>query len=173
MESRNRPGFPRDNKAHPGPVDRRRGTLPPMAGARRFPSRRPRNHFSVIAFLALAALLFFPAIGIRRLCLLFDARLVLGYAAFVSAVAFFMNRVDKLSAKLQQWRTPESTLHFLELLGGWPGTFVAQRSYRHKVRKTSYQVQFWLIVALHEFHAFDFVQDWSWSQQLLQPFSGT
>ena len=49
----------------------------------------------------------------------------------------------------KQWRTPESTLHLLELLGGWPGGLVAQQVFRHKTRKFSYQLTFWCIVGLH------------------------
>ncbi|SJM91388.1 Cold-shock protein (fragment) [Crenothrix polyspora] len=47
------------------------------------------------------------------------------------------------------WRIPEKSLHTLELLGGWPGALLAQRTLRHKNRKPSYQVVFWLIVGLH------------------------
>ncbi|NNJ10171.1 DUF1294 domain-containing protein [Chloroflexales bacterium ZM16-3] len=46
-------------------------------------------------------------------------------------------------------RTPEFTLHMLELLGGWPGALVAQWYYRHKNRKPAYQVAYWLVVVLN------------------------
>jgi uncharacterized membrane protein YsdA (DUF1294 family)/cold shock CspA family protein len=54
--------------------------------------------------------------------------------------------IDKRAARLGLWRIPESQLHLLELLGGWPGAILAQRLLRHKTRKTAYQVLFWLAV---------------------------
>lgn len=56
---------------------------------------------------------------------------------------------DKQAARRGDRRTPEVTLHALELLGGWPGAFMAQRLIRHKNAKVSYQIVFWLIVAVH------------------------
>jgi uncharacterized membrane protein YsdA (DUF1294 family) len=44
---------------------------------------------------------------------------------------------------------PESTLHLMELLGGWPGALAGQRVFRHKSRKRSYRITLWLIVVLH------------------------
>lgn len=66
-----------------------------------------------------------------------------------SAVAFLMYARDKYRAVQGHWRIPETTLHILELAGGWPGAYVAQRTMRHKTVKTSYQITFWLIVAVH------------------------
>lgn len=40
-------------------------------------------------------------------------------------------------------------MHLYEVLGGWPGGLLAQRLIRHKNRKLSYQLVFWLIVLLH------------------------
>lgn len=34
-------------------------------------------------------------------------------------------------------------------VGGWPGARVAQRVFRHKTRKPSFLVQFWLAVAVN------------------------
>ena len=56
---------------------------------------------------------------------------------------------DKQAAKLRRWRTRELNLHLLEAVGGWPGALLAQLYYRHKSRKLSYLVVFWLIVAGH------------------------
>jgi uncharacterized membrane protein YsdA (DUF1294 family) len=108
-----------------------------------------------------------PALALRRLAGVFDFRWMLGYVVFISVAAFFLYRHDKKRAESGGWRTPESTLHFTELLGGWPGAFLAQRMFRHKTSKTSYQVMFWLIVAVHEFAAFDFLQDWQYSRKAL------
>ncbi len=58
-------------------------------------------------------------------------------------------RADKKAAISGKWRKPESGLHLVELLGGWPGAFIAQRIYRHKTKKKSYQMIFRSIVFLH------------------------
>jgi cold shock CspA family protein len=44
----------------------------------------------------------------------------------MSLVAYLMYARDKLSAIRGTWRVPESSLHLAELLGGWPGAYVAQ-----------------------------------------------
>ena len=67
----------------------------------------------------------------------------------MSAITFAMYARDKRAARRGARRTPEATLHLLELAGGWPGGFLAQRLVRHKNAKVGYQVVFWLIVALH------------------------
>ena len=78
------------------------------------------------------------------------AVLPLAIYALVSLLTFFLYWRDKHSALKDHWRTPETTLHFFELAGGWPGALVAQQVFRHKTRKLSYQLTFWLIVVLHQ-----------------------
>ncbi len=67
----------------------------------------------------------------------------------MSLAAYLMYARDKLSAIRKRWRTAEASLHLAELLGGWPGAYVAQQTMRHKTVKPSYQVVYWLIVAAH------------------------
>ena len=67
-----------------------------------------------------------------------------------SLVAFVLYMHDKRSALISGWRTPEATLHLIELLGGWPGALIAQQVLRHKTRKLSFQTMFWLIVIGHQ-----------------------
>jgi uncharacterized membrane protein YsdA (DUF1294 family) len=43
----------------------------------------------------------------------------------------------------------EQTLHVFALLGGWPGALVAQRWLRHKSKKASFQVAFWVTVVVN------------------------
>ena len=68
----------------------------------------------------------------------------------VSVLCFILYWCDKNSAQQGRQRTPENTLHLVELAGGWPGALVAQQVFRHKTRKVSYQLKFWGIVALHQ-----------------------
>lgn len=74
---------------------------------------------------------------------------------------------DKQQARAGAWRTPEAALHLGELCGGWPGSFLAQWRYRHKVAKVHYQFTFWAIVLLHQFLAVDFLRGWQGSSRAL------
>ena len=67
----------------------------------------------------------------------------------VSGLAFGAYGIDKRRAERGGRRVPELWLHLLELLGGFPGAFVAQQVFRHKRRKARYLVVFWLITSLH------------------------
>lgn len=53
---------------------------------------------------------------------------------------------DKRAAVRGAWRVPEITLHTLEFLGGWSGAFLAQKLFRHKTKKRSFQAMFWLML---------------------------
>jgi len=74
---------------------------------------------------------------------------VLALYVVASLLAFFAYAIDKSAAKRNQWRTQESTLHLFALIGGWPGALIAQRLLRHKSTKASFQVVFWITVALN------------------------
>ena len=69
--------------------------------------------------------------------------------AIASGVTLFAYGLDKASARSGRRRTPENTLHVLAVLGGWPGAAIAQRVLRHKNRKTSFLVVFWLTVLIN------------------------
>lgn len=56
-----------------------------------------------------------------------------------SVAAFFALWNDKNSALGHRWRTPEDRLHSYEFWGGWLGSGLAQRLWRHKIHKPSYQ----------------------------------
>ncbi|MBB5351565.1 uncharacterized membrane protein YsdA (DUF1294 family)/cold shock CspA family protein [Haloferula luteola] len=82
--------------------------------------------------------------------------------AVSSVVAWAMYRADKHRAESHRWRIPESRLHFWEFWGGWPGGFLAQAWFRHKTRKSTFQVLFWLIVAIHQLIAFAWIMRDHW-----------
>lgn len=67
----------------------------------------------------------------------------------LSGITYLMYGDDKLRAGKGLRRTEEYTLHMLELWGGWPGALVAQWYFRHKNRKRSYQLTFWMMVGLN------------------------
>ncbi|CAD0333209.1 DUF1294 domain-containing protein [Xanthomonas hortorum] len=76
------------------------------------------------------------------------ALLALWYAA-ASVVAMIVYRRDKSAAQRGQQRTPETTLHIIALLGGWPGALLAQGLFRHKSSKAAFQAWFWIIVMVN------------------------
>ena len=66
-----------------------------------------------------------------------------------SLLNYIMYAIDKSAAQRGKWRTRESTLHLLSLVGGWPGALIAQQTLRHKSRKQSFRSVFWLTVILN------------------------
>lgn len=56
----------------------------------------------------------------------------------VSIFTFIIYALDKSAARNQRQRTPESTLHLLSLIGGWPGALIAQQYLRHKSIKQTF-----------------------------------
>ena len=66
-----------------------------------------------------------------------------------SILVMFLYGKDKANAATRQSRIPEHYLHILELLGGWPGSLIAQNDFRHKTRQSVY---LWIlrgIIAIH------------------------
>jgi len=108
----------------------------------------------------LVVLLVAPGIALYRLRETIAPGLAVAIGLGISAGAFIGQWIDKRKAASGEWRTPEATLHLFELLGGWPGAFLAQRLFRHKTAKVSYQIVFWLIVIGYEYAAIDFLLGW-------------
>jgi uncharacterized membrane protein YsdA (DUF1294 family) len=78
-----------------------------------------------------------------------EVRELLAIAVFylaVSLVTAIAYAIDKSAAQSGRWRTRETTLHFLSLIGGWPGALVAQTLFRHKSQKRSFRLIFWATV---------------------------
>jgi len=67
----------------------------------------------------------------------------------MSLATFIVYAYDKTKAHKNEWRVSEQKLQLLALLGGWPGALITQRVIRHKNKKTSFQVIFWIIVIIH------------------------
>lgn len=122
-------------------------------------------------------------VGLVRLCLMgallvppayawqqmgWEIWMLAAYVCTMSPITYAAYASDKRKARKEAWRTPEVLLHLLELAGGWPGAWVAQRRMRHKCSKNSYQFEFWLIICIHQFVAFDSLQHWKYSQMLKQ-----
>lgn len=74
---------------------------------------------------------------------------VLPALLLVNIATFWSYRLDKHAALKRQWRTPESQLHLLALLGGWPAAWWAQQTLRHKSVKPAFRRAYAGTVALH------------------------
>ncbi len=130
-------------------------------------SSRLKKGVSVLAIAGLSVLLVLPTLALYRLSSTVDWRILAGVPILMSLVTLFAYRNDKRRAEAGDWRIPEPTLHLAELIGGWPGGYLAQRIFRHKISKGSFQFTFWLIVLLHQFLAFDSLMGWKFTTELL------
>jgi len=116
------------------------------------------GRISGLTVLALMSLAVLPALALRWRGV--DLRWAGAYLFMMSALTYGAYAIDKQRARAMDRRLSESWLHFLELLGGWPGALLAQRRLRHKCSKPRYQFVFWLIVLAYQFVAFDSLREW-------------
>lgn len=123
-----------------------------------FRRRKPRLGWFAVG--TLGVLLVVPIYALSRSTARADWWVWLIVPLTISGLAFFVYRSDKKRAEAGDWRVSEGTLHFLSLIGGWPGAFLGQRVFRHKTSKRWFQFVFWSIVAVHEFLAVDSLQNW-------------
>jgi len=77
-----------------------------------------------------------------------------------STATFIAYAADKSAAIRQSRRTPESTLHTLSLIGGWPGALLAQQLLRHKSTKQAFRQAFWGTVLLNVIALLVFASPW-------------
>ena len=106
-------------------------------------TKRKNDSLSVIG-----AAFFLVIVGVSVLTAQIPPLILVLYMV-VSLLTFIMYAVDKSAAKKGVWRIQESTLHLLSLAGGWPGALVAQQKLRHKSKKQSFRLVFWVTVLLN------------------------
>jgi uncharacterized membrane protein YsdA (DUF1294 family)/cold shock CspA family protein len=122
-----------------------------------FMGDHPKNAAEGWTIALTIALLFLILVGVS----VFMGQLpfvVLALSLVFSVISFRAYHDDKSAAQQNQWRTGEGTLLLLGVLGGWPGAFVAQQFFRHKTKKRSFQIAFWITVLLN---CFGLVLVWS------------
>jgi uncharacterized membrane protein YsdA (DUF1294 family)/cold shock CspA family protein len=110
--------------------------------------RAPRKSKRGISIAMLVSIAFLAAMLIMEFMSLIPWELAGIYFAS-SIVAFFKYWGDKSAAREGRWRTPESVLLICGLLGGWPGSLIAQQIFHHKSSKTEFQIKFWCSVAVN------------------------
>lgn len=120
------------------------------------PPASSRRRFRFGDLILLLVLLILPAAALAILVKQIDWRYVVAYFTLISGITLGIYSSDKWRAQKGGYsRTPEKALHILELAGGWPAAFIAQRFLRHKTSKVSFQVVFWMIVLLHQLLALE------------------
>ncbi|MFN3708835.1 DUF1294 domain-containing protein [Microcella sp.] len=113
------------------------------AGEAVAPVRRRPQRWSVVEMLAVLGFAVLLATGV----LLYDMSAAIPLVVIlISVVTAFAYADDKRRAEEGRWRTSESSLLLLCLLGGWPGAIAAMRWYRHKTTKASFVGAFWVTV---------------------------
>jgi len=76
----------------------------------------------------------------------FKVNPIIGYLIAINITTFFLYGYDKAIASTNRLRIPENNLHALAILGGSPAGLSAQKFFRHKTIKGSFQLIYWLIV---------------------------
>ena len=71
------------------------------------------------------------------------------FYSIIGAITYFAYSSDKSKAIDKEYRTSEKSLLILSLIGGWIGAIIAQQRFRHKTKKSSFQIPFWITVLLN------------------------
>lgn len=77
------------------------------------------------------------------------AAAAIGWYTALSIASFTAYGLDKRAARRDRRRIPERRLLTLDLLGGWPGGWAAQRAFRHKRRKAAFMWRFRAAAVAH------------------------
>ncbi len=73
---------------------------------------------------------------------------LLAYLIGINIATFLLYGYDKFISSGDKLRVPELNLQALALLGGSPSALVAQKFFRHKTIKSSFQLVYWGIVLI-------------------------
>ncbi|BFM13661.1 cold shock and DUF1294 domain-containing protein [Simiduia litorea] len=116
---------------------------------RREHDRLPAAHSHLSGNISVVlAILFTLVVSYSVLSLRMPAVLLWYYLA-INSLTFIWYLSDKAAAQKGQWRIKESRLHLMALLGGWPGATFAQQIFRHKSKKLSFRMVYWLTILLN------------------------
>lgn len=74
--------------------------------------------------------------------------LIIYYLVAINIVAFFVYGIDKLKAKINRWRIPESTLLLLAVIGGSVGALLGMKVWHHKTMHKKFTCGIPLIIAV-------------------------
>lgn len=74
--------------------------------------------------------------------------IIIYYLLAINAVAFFAYGIDKLKARKDWWRIPESTLLLLAIIGGSIGAWLGMKVWHHKTMHKKFRYGLPLILLL-------------------------
>ena len=77
-----------------------------------------------------------------------DLKIILLYLFAINIVAFFAFGIDKLKAKRDKWRIPESALLSMAVLGGSIGALAGMKVWRHITLHDKFRIGIPVIIAL-------------------------
>ncbi|PJA47233.1 DUF1294 domain-containing protein [Candidatus Uhrbacteria bacterium CG_4_9_14_3_um_filter_36_7] len=69
----------------------------------------------------------------------------------LNIASFLLFGFDKIQSISSDWRVPENILYFVTFLGGSIGSILGMFIFRHKTRKTRFQLVIALLVFIHLF----------------------
>lgn len=81
------------------------------------------------------------------------------YLLGINAFTAFLYWFDKRAARNRGWRVSEAVLLMVGFAGGTIAAFVAQQVFRHKTKKTRFQLAFWAVTMLQLYLLFT-MPDW-------------
>ncbi len=116
-----------------------------ISGARKSSKTQKPSGALLPVFLATG---FLAAVGTGVALAVVPGSVFIVYLIF-SLITFIAYALDKMAARQRSWRTSETTLHLMALVGGWPGALLAQNRLRHKTRKQPFRAVFWTTVILN------------------------
>jgi uncharacterized membrane protein YsdA (DUF1294 family) len=83
--------------------------------------------------------------------LIWQTELILGLQIFLAQVVatFLLFGFDKLQSQARGFRIPERILYLATFFGGSIGTIAGMYLFRHKTRKSSFQLIVWVLILVH------------------------
>ena len=92
------------------------------------------------------SLVIFLAVLIFGFAFYYHLNLWVAYFLAVNLITFVFYFYDKIISNSRLTRVPEIIFHLLAIFGGSPMALLAQKMFRHKTIKPSFQMIYWLIV---------------------------
>ena len=132
-----------------GPEGKRRAKNVQRIRSGRLSRRKPREAPYQRGIVTLIAIPLFVILYLVVSALWQPPLLIAAVYVLASSITYLAYRSDKSAARRNAQRTPESTLHFLALMGGWPGALLAQQILHHKTIKEEFRTVFWTTVILN------------------------
>lgn len=74
------------------------------------------------------------------------SKLIFIWYMIISILSFVVYYLDKVAAENDERRTPEKTLHLIDVLGGWIGASFAHKFLNHKATKAEFRDVFYITI---------------------------